>query len=753
MTYPNRPQYILHRDKVPCDSTGQNIDPHNPAQWMTHDQAQAEAARCGLEVGFVLTAADPFFVVDLDKCRDASGAYDERAHHWHRVLAGAGVELSRSGTGLHFWGCCDQAIAKEYMNRADGYEFYTSGRFIALGTDMRGDPGRDYTEALRGALTPRPVEAGAGVPGDGPVPEYTGPTDDAELIRMMLQSRPGPAAAFGSKATLKQLWTGDVEALSRVFPAYSDDDFDRSSADAALCSHLAFWTGKDVARIEQLWLQSPLAASRPDKKKLQRKDYVSRTIESAAEKVGAVYTGATETNVDDATSRRLVAWRTHHDMALAYANENRGNLFYNDDKNVWLRFEGTHWCEQKKGAVIHDIRFFCDRNSLPEAKSPRSTNFIKNVETLVQADTDFSRKSDDFDRDNYLLNTPDGTVDLRTGIVRPHKAEDMISKLTVVGPRHMENTRWSSFVDEVFCGDADLIETAQAMLGACLSGAIEEHWFCFAYGTGRNGKSVLFDLIKRILGDYAKVAPSSLIAQKKHSDHREGIARLQGARLVIASEVEANSHFAEALLKEITGNETLTARFMHGPTFEFKRTFKFCVVGNHKPKSRNADRAFTRRLKILPFRADFASTADPNLPEMLKNEAPAVLQWLIDGHRKWLENGKSVPTCSAVEAELDDWKETQLTPENWISECLKKASDDGRSNVNWPKSSELYNNYKVWAHQNSVHAMPSDRWREHMERAGFERVKSDGVRYKYVEISDPAPDSFTVLPGGRSLPG
>jgi P4 family phage/plasmid primase-like protien len=750
----NRDQFILtNQDKEPVNPhTGYRIDPHDPASWMSRDEAQRLADAAGLEVAYVITADEPTACIDIDGCRDPiTGAYDERAQRVFAALPGVGVEISRSERGLHFWFCCEAGMDERFMNRANGIEFYQSGRYIILGSAFQGDPSIDATMWLPNVLTPREAGTDAALPASGPVPEYTGPSDDALLIQMALGARGSVAGMFGDKARFPDLWSGSA-ALGRFFPTDTDDLFDRSAADAALLAHLAFWTGKDQERMRRLWLASPLAQGRPDQKKLQRKDYVERTVKGVVEKTDSVYTGARSSSTQDATSDRLVGLGTHHDMALAFANETRGNLCYDTDKKVWLRFDGIRWCEQIPGNIVHEIRLFSDLHSQPGARNPRSTGFISSVEKLVQADPDFAHRAIDFDRDNYLLNTPEGTIDLRTGETRSHSADDMISKSTITAPQESAASRWFEFVDEICCGDTELVEALQTLLGACLSGAIEDHWFCFAYGTGRNGKNVLFDTVRWVLGDYAVAAPASLITLKKHEDHKEGIARLRGARLVVASEVEANSHFAEAFLKDISGNETLTARVMHGNTFEFKRTFKICVLGNHKPRSRNADPAFIARLKLVPFKANFTNTADPNLTERLKQEAPVILQWLIEGHTKWLEREKSVGTCSAMKAELRNWEETQLSPAQWIDEALDKVPDDGRSNVKWPKSADLYKIYKSWAQFNGAIPLGIERWCDQMERAGFKRVKSNGIRYKFANIKSPISQNLISIPGGKVLP-
>lgn len=294
--YPNSKQYIAWREvpgpggkpkKLPCDFNGEAIDPHDPTQWRTYDEVQAS----DFHIGFVLTANDPYFVVDIDECRDpVTGEYDQRARDWAEALPGTLVEISHSGTGVHFWGICEAGLSEHHKNRTNEIEFYEAERFIALGTSPAGSIGTDWTEVLRARLPKREHLPGSHVPLVGAVEEYTGPENDDLLVQMAHQARGSISKQFGQTASFADLWAGNAEVLAKFYPTDGEDPFDRSRADSALLSHLAFWTGKDQERMRQLWLSSPLAKQRPDQKKLQRTDYQTRSISGAAAGCLTVYT-------------------------------------------------------------------------------------------------------------------------------------------------------------------------------------------------------------------------------------------------------------------------------------------------------------------------------------------------------------------------------------------------------------------------------------------------------------------------------
>lgn len=273
--------------KVPCDIFGKTIDAHDPANWVTYDVAKVS----GLPVAFVLSDNDPFFFIDLDNCLDqATLQWTAESTAIFQSFPGAWGEVSQSGRGLHIIGKCDPRLLSDRRHKWEGNkEFYTTKRFIAFGS---GDwapiggtlyPDADWTRQLL-SFVPKAPELGD-LP-EGVDPNWDGPEDDDELIRRMLISPGGAAVAFGMKASIRQLWEADP-VLCQHFPDFKGDPnkFDHSSADAALMSHLAFWTGKDVQRMDRLFRRSALYRDKYE----QREDYRTSTITRAAQLCTEVY--------------------------------------------------------------------------------------------------------------------------------------------------------------------------------------------------------------------------------------------------------------------------------------------------------------------------------------------------------------------------------------------------------------------------------------------------------------------------------
>lgn len=292
------PQFILWKSvpqmppkkalKVPCDVMGGNTDHLNPMGWMDYATAVETAQTTGFNVGFVFTANDPYFLLDLDGCRDATtGAVEPWARDVLAMFPDAFMEVSVSGTGFHVIGGCN---GHEFENRrnkfADGkMEFYHKERFVAIGTQQQGTLNLNWTKTLLKLVPERAVVNKTVVMGNGPVEGYTGPEDDDELIHLMLNSRGSAAVAFGDKASVRDLWEGNAEQLGKFFPSQSGEPFDHSSADAALMNHLAYWTGKDYPRMVRMFGCSVLG----QRDKWNRDDYQLSTTTNSIAVTNAVY--------------------------------------------------------------------------------------------------------------------------------------------------------------------------------------------------------------------------------------------------------------------------------------------------------------------------------------------------------------------------------------------------------------------------------------------------------------------------------
>ena len=595
-----------------------------------------------------------------------------------------------------------------------------------------------------GTVASKPIGAGSRQPDAAkdkaqewtnvPCPEWRGPTDDDELIRRALVSQSG-AAAFGNKARFADLWNANEEALSHTYPA-EGRPYDASRADAALAQHLAFWTGNDCERILRLIGQSKLVRDKWD-----REDYLPRTILGAVSRQGDVFQASTLVSPQSIPAASpvpgaalpgiemsLLQLGTQDSVAQIFAERMSGKMLYNHTRDKWLEWDGTRWQIEATKKALNFARDLARSVNYEGRSSLGSAAFCIGVEQLAKADPLLSAKGSEFDRDNYLLNTPAGTLDLRTRELRNHNPEDRITLCTTVAPSADGGASFERFLAEITQGDRELAEFLQVSLGACSSGAVESHWLLFWIGQGRNGKNTLGDLVLDAMGDYARKVPAATLMAKPQEGHPTEIANLQGIRLAVSSEINDGEHWNEARINEVTGDATLSARFMRGDLFTFQRTHKHLIFGNHRPQLRNVSDAVKSRIKIVPFKASFLGREDFDLPKRLRENLGYVLDWLIQGHRKWYEAGKQLPSCQAVETESADYFAAQSTPEMWLAERAQILELDTRPTSQCPKSSDLYRDYANWKKDRGEAPTSQTRWAEWMRQ--FKKETSNGVRYR-----------------------
>lgn len=340
---------------------------------------------------------------------------------------------------------------------------------------------------------------------------------------------------------------------------------------------------------------------------------------------------------------------TEDSVALAFADRYRGELRFDHDVRKWFVWTGERWkCEttclafsQARDLVRELSKGMPDKVRLITSKAA----FCASVERFARADRAMAVTSTIWDQDHYLLGTPAGTVDLRTGAMMAPRPDDHITKLTTVAPAETADCpRWIQFLREATNNDQALVDFLQQFCGYSLTGDTKEHALLFICGAGGNGKTVLQNTIAGIMGDYAAAAAMDTFVSSSSDKHPTDLAKLRGARLVTASETEENRSWAEARIKQMTGGDKVSARFMRQDFFEYLPQFKLLLIGNHQPSLRNVDDAARRRFNIVPFVHEPAMP-DRDLETKLRAEWPGILRWMIDGCLAWQRNGLAPRPC------------------------------------------------------------------------------------------------------------
>jgi putative DNA primase/helicase len=433
---------------------------------------------------------------------------------------------------------------------------------------------------------------------------------------------------------------------------------------------------------------------------------------------------------------------TEDGVAQAFAIERGNELRFCHGPNRWYQWDGTRWKVEPTRLAFDWVRELARRMSRGTDNKTRAVigkaNFAGGVERFVQSDRTFAVNPDLWDRDPWLLGTPGGTVDLRTGELRAPSREDYITKQTAITPAEPGTPcpLWHQFLDQITCGDRGLRRFIQQIFGYCLTGDVREECMFFLHGSGANGKGTLLGTMAHVLGDYAVASDMATFTVAKYDRHPTELAKLAGARMVTATETEQGRAWAWSRIKELTGNEcAISARFMRRDNFEFWVTFKLVFAGNHKPPLSSTDEATERRVNMLPFRFT-ARNPDNELKGRLSAEYPAILRWGIDGCLDWQANGLLRPNC-VIEATRDYLDQQDLFTQ-WVdAECSTglHESDTHRA---------LFASWSKFAAADGAPAGNGNDFHERMVGAGYKPVRhTPGQRgrrgYLGITVARPAP--------------
>lgn len=690
--------------KIPYDpSTGRRASSTDPATWGTYDQAVAGCKRYGCTgIGFVFSEADPYVGVDLDHCRNAETGELEA---WAQELIAdlnSYAELSPSRTGVHIF-VRGQQVGER--NRAGQIEVYARGRYFTwTGHHLGGTPNvinenQPALDRLFARLQPPKQEK------KQPAPVQPSALDDEALLEL------ARSAANGAEFTA--LWNGDTSA-------YGGDE---SRADLALCMHLAFWTGRDTVRMDRLFRQSGRY-----RQKWERPDYRERTLRRAIEQTTEVYTpgggyrpaASTFHLTDLGNAERLVA---RHGQDLRYCH-NWGK---------WLVWDGRRFAIDETGepdrraeetirsiyAEAAEVEDKSERKALVDhARRSESRNRLQAMVALAQHKCPV--RSGDLDSDPWLLNVANGVLDLRTGELHAHARERLCTKLAPINydPGAVCPT-WDAFLSRIMSGNSNLVAFLQRAVGYSLTGNTSEQCLFILHGTGANGKSTFLTTIGALLGDYAAQTPTDTLMVKRGESIPNDLARLVGTRFVTAVEAEEGRRLAESLVKQLTGGDKITARFMRAEWFEFTPRFKVWLGTNHRPAIRGTDHGIWRRIRLIPFTVTIPeSERDPDLPEKLREELPGILAWAVRGCLEWQRSGLGVP--DEVKRANDMYRAEQDVLAGFLDQCCVVA-EGARAKVG-----DVWEAYVSWSGERISPKALSQR----LQERGFRSKKGRaGVRF------------------------
>lgn len=414
-------------------------------------------------------------------------------------------------------------------------------------------------------------------------------------------------------------------------------------------------------------------------------------------------------------------------LAAQFTRKYGDDWRYVAEWGCWFQWDGKGWRRDETLLMPDQIRELCRfavHWDLAKALSPQaqrsltSAKAYRAIESIAKSDREHALRADVFDQDLWLLGTPEGVVDLKTGLSRPAERTDYLTKRTAVSPGG-DCPKWREFLQQVTNDDDNMQAYLQRLAGYCLTGTFSEQMFAFLYGHGGNGKGVFIRQLIGLMGDYATTASMDTFTESRAQRHETEFARLHGMRLVSAQETEEGRRWAQAKIQELTGGDKITTRFMHKDHFTFQPQFKLIFVGNHKPSLRSVNDAIKRRCHLVPFmRTIKVEDQDIDLDAKLKAEWPGILQWAIDGCL-FFQRERLMPPASIMEA-TKDYLQSEDMLLQWIDECCD-ADESFRV-----KSANLYKSYQSWCDQQGERANSAKRFIANLREKNYKVAKVTG---------------------------
>lgn len=467
-------------------------------------------------------------------------------------------------------------------------------------------------------------------------------------------------------------------------------------------------------------------------------------------------------------------------QAKVLSREYAGELAFTDSTD-YMRYDGTHWAESKQMAVGACEEFLDEQlkeataavekakkmlldsgvdkeavmaggkaleKAIDEGSEKAFKEFVmaskyyafvmkrrdmKYVTSALQAAKPMLLKNiTDFDSQEFLLNAPNATYDLQDGSSKDHAAEDLITKMTAVSPSDDGMDLWKKALDSFFCGDQELIDYVQQIVGLSAIGKVYVEALVIAYGEGSNGKSTFWNTIARVLGTYSGTISADALTVGCKRNVKPEMAELKGKRLVIAAELEEGMRLNTSIVKQLCSTDEVTAEKKYKDPFKYVPTHTLVLYTNHLPRVGANDDGIWRRLIVIPFNAKITGTSDrKNYADYLyENAGGAVLSWIIDGATKAINNKYKLKTPKVVEDAINKYRENN----DWFSAFVEECCEVDATYTQ--KSGEFYQEYRSYCARTGEYTRSTTDFYTALENAGFERKRAKsgitvyGIRLK-----------------------
>lgn len=727
--------------KIPINAyTGGFGDSSDESTWADFNTALAAIGQFNCDgLGFYFKP--PYFGIDIDKVPEQIEKYKQGNHEDNIVsefieMMESYTEYSVSGNGIHI---IAKGILPKGGRRKGNVEMYDSGRFFVMTgktasayTHIADDTDYGKVKYLHHKYIAKPEVSEQSISKN-----IIKPVDipEQELIRIAYNSKSGMRFRLFMEGGWEQFYTS------------------QSEADMAFCNDLAFWTCRDSGKMDSIFRSSSLYREKWDEKR-GASTYGNETINKAISDCTNVFSPRER---DEDFNLYLLEENVQKIERKFYSYDDTGNaqrffdsfgevVRYSYIRKGWYFYDGRIWVIDQEGKVktlvdktiekMKDETVYvpdgADEEEMKKAfqkhiKASRSsrgkTSMLKETEHLLPI------KPEAFDSDKYLFNVQNGYIDLKTGQLQDHEKDKFFTKIASVEyTDKIDCPMWLEFLNQIFDGNQALIDYIQRAIGYSLSGSTEEQMMFILYGNGRNGKSVFLDIITEIFGNYTtNIQPQTIMVKQQSSGANSDIARLAGARLVTTTEPNEGVRLDEGLVKQLTGGDKVTARFLYEDEFEFNPEFKLWMATNHKPIIRGTDEGIWRRMAIIPFTVQIPlEKVDKLLKYKLRREMKAILNWMVEGFQLWRKHGLQEP--QVIVDQRSEYRNEMDVIEAFISECCVL---DSRGKV---KAKTLYQSYREWASDNGQYMMSNTKFGREMSKK-FVKLQSNGIYYLGLDLN------------------
>lgn len=728
--------------KIPMDAhTGGLGKSNDESTWADFDTALAAIDEYQFDgLGFYFK--EPYFGIDIDGIQSEIERYKRDQHEDNIVsefieMMCSYAEISPSGNGIHI-------IVKGDLpkggRRKGNVEMYDTGRFFTMtGNHIGGythiSDDSDYGKInylhnkyiAKSELTDRVVNTTEGTGSD---------LSEEDVVRIALKSKSGTRFKMFMEGKWDQFYAS------------------QSDADLAFANDLAFWTNRDFNKMDNIYRSSLMMREkwdRPQNNSTYGAEQLNKAIDECVDAfVPRERTGDYSVSVIEGSTKKIERKYYSYDdtgNAQRFADAFKEVVRYSYIRKNWYYYDGKIWLIDQEGKIktLADraiskmksetlyVPAEADEEAVQKAfdkhiKATRSsrgkTSMLKESEHLMPI------RPTAFDADPGLFNVQNGYLDLRTGKLHDHDRSKFFTKIsTVEYTDKIDCPLWMDFLNTIFDNDQYLINYMQRAIGYSLSGSTEEQMMFILHGNGRNGKSVFLDIITEMFGNYStNIQPQTIMVKQQSSAANPDIAKLNGARLVTTTEPNEGVRMDEGLVKQLTGGDKVSARFLYEDEFEFTPQFKLWMATNHKPIIRGTDDGIWRRMAIVPFNVQIPiHQVDKQLTHKLKREMKAILNWAVEGYLMWRESGLQEP--QAIKDQRKEYRGEMDVLEAFVEECCVREQEVKT------KAKDLFVAYRDWARDNGQYLMSSTKFGKEMGHK-FTKLKSSGIYYVGLKLND-----------------